>query len=527
MKGLKATSDSSNVQAVPTIAVFDFDGTLTYQDSLFPFLKMIVGQFRFLWGLLILSPTLVGYALHLIPNWQAKETVLTYFLSGLTDEKLQQLGQRFAVQKIPKLIRPEALQRLKWHQEQGHQIILDSSSLEAYLLPWGQTMGFNQVIGTKLASQSGLITGRILGNNCYGKEKVERLKEWLGDLNGYCLYGYGNSRGDQELLDCVNYPYYQTFRDAVTPIGTTKVPYLTALRPRQWTKNLVVFAAPLFAFSINLQSFLGSLLAFVLFCCASSSFYLLNDIKDIESDRQHPIKCKRPIAAGLVSIPVAIGMVVVLLGSALILGWLRSRPLGATIIGYALLQIAYNLKLKHTVILDIFTIATGFVLRAYAGAAATEIVLSPWFILCVAMLALFLGIEKRKAELRLLEIQGGKTRAVLKHYSLPLLIRMESTVTTGTLVAYALWSFGPQVRGASTPWMLLTLPFVLYGIFRYQLLSDPDEIARRSDTNLEKGGRSERPEEVLLTDLPMVITVLGWIITIFVILLLKHQGLIE
>ncbi len=307
----------------------------------------------------------------------------------------------------------------------------------------------------------------------------------------------------------------------------SKAAYLLALRPRQWTKNLIVFAAPLFAFSVNLQSLLGSLLAFVLFCCASSSFYLFNDLADVESDRQHPVKCKRPIAAGLISIPVAIGMAVFLLGSAIAIGFLRSPSLGLTIIAYAVLQTAYNLRLKRTVILDVGAIATGFILRAYAGAAATEIILSPWFLLCTGMLALFLGVEKRKAELRLSEIRGSKTRSVLKRYSLPLLTRMESTVTTGTVLTYALWSSGPQVSGASTPWMMLTLPFVVYGIFRYQLLSDPLEISRRSDSSIEKGGRTERPEEVLLKDLPTLLTVISWVLTTFAILLLKQQGLIK
>ncbi|AVZ30689.1 UbiA family prenyltransferase [Nodularia spumigena] len=158
--------------------------------------------------------------------------------------------------------------------------------------------------------------------------------------------------------------------------------HINALRPRQWTKNLVVFAAPLFAFSINFQSLLGSLLAFVLFCYTSSSFYLINDLADVEADRQHPIKRKRPIAAGLVSIPVAIRMALILLSSSLIIAWWRSPQLGATITAYAILQVAYNLQLKRTVILDIGAIATGFVLRAYAGAAATGIVLSTWFLLC-------------------------------------------------------------------------------------------------------------------------------------------------
>lgn len=301
---------------------------------------------------------------------------------------------------------------------------------------------------------------------------------------------------------------------------------LQAVRPRQWTKNLIVFAAPLFAFSINLPSLLGGVLAFLLFCAASSSFYLINDIMDVEADRQHPVKCKRPIAAGLISVPLALGAALVLLGSALLISWSRSPNLGMAITGYALLQVAYNLRLKRVVILDVVTIAIGFVLRAYAGAAATQIALSPWFLICTASLALFLGIEKRKAELRLLELGVGKTRAVLKRYSLPLLSRMENTVTTSTVITYMLWSSGPKMQGASTSWMLLTLPFVLYGIFRYQLLSDPQEVARRSELSPEHSGKTERPEEVLLTDLPILITVLSWGATVFGILFLKHQGII-
>ncbi len=301
--------------------------------------------------------------------------------------------------------------------------------------------------------------------------------------------------------------------------------YLKALRPRQWTKNLVVFAAPLFAFEITTKSLWGGLLAFFLFCAASSSFYLLNDIIDIKSDRQHPVKSKRPIASGLVAIPTALGMAATLLTSALVLGWWRSPGLGLAILGYALLQVTYNLRLKHTVILDVVAIAIGFILRACGGAAATGIALSSWFLLCTAMLALFLGIEKRKAELRLSEIKGKKSRMVLYRYSLPLLSRMESVATNGTILTYALWSSGPIVRGASTSWMMLTLPFVLHGVFRYQLLSDPQEIARRT-TEVEEGGQTERPEEVLLNDKPLLLTVLAWLATTFSILLLKRYGLI-
>lgn len=226
----------------------------------------------------------------------------------------------------------------------------------------------------------------------------------------------------------------------------------------------------------------------------------------------------------MVAIPTAISMAAILLTLALAIGWWNSPSLGLIILSYALLQVAYNLRLKHTVILDVIAIATGFILRACAGAAATGIMLSAWFLLCTAMLALFLGIEKRKAELRLSDIKGKKSRAVLHRYTLPLLSRMESVVTNGTILSYALWSAGPIVNGASTSWMMLTLPFVLYGIFRYQLLSDPQEIARSSTE--EQGGQTERPDEVLLKDKPILSTVLGWIATTVTILLLKKHGFI-
>lgn len=302
-------------------------------------------------------------------------------------------------------------------------------------------------------------------------------------------------------------------------------PYIRALRPRQWTKNLVVFAAPLFSLGLDWISYVNSFLAFVLFCCISSSFYLANDIIDVESDRLHPTKCKRPIAANLVSIPTATILSISLLTVALVLSWLNSKYLGLTITSYMLLQIAYNLKLKKLVFLDIGAIATGFILRACAGAAATGIVMSSWFLLCTAMLALFLGIEKRKAEL--VSSRGAKTRAVLKKYSLPLLNRMESVVTTCTIMSYALWSSGPKFSGASTPWMLVSLPFVIYGVFRYQLISEMSSTSKNDDTVSTYTESSERPDEVLLKDLPIQITIISWVVVSLTILFLKSQRIIE
>ncbi|MEM9904785.1 MAG: decaprenyl-phosphate phosphoribosyltransferase [Cyanobacteria bacterium P01_D01_bin.44] len=304
--------------------------------------------------------------------------------------------------------------------------------------------------------------------------------------------------------------------------------HFVALRPHQWTKNLIVFAAPLFGFSLSLQTLLGSLLAFGLFCGLSSSFYLINDVVDVESDRRHPIKCKRPIANGLVSIPVALAMAFGLMGGALVLGWLQTALLGTTLLCYAALQSAYNLKLKHLPLLDIIAIATGFILRAIAGGAVNSIELSPWFLLCTAMLALFLGIEKRKAELRLAQLGAGKTRRVLQYYSSSILTRMESTVTTGAIMSYALWSAGPIVNGASTAWMLLTLPFVMYGIFRYQLISEPTYYENLGRSNKPSSlQQTERPEDVLFQDKPILLTVVSWIGVAFMILWLKSHGIIE
>jgi HAD superfamily hydrolase (TIGR01490 family) len=193
------------------VAVFDFDGTLTQRDTLLPFLKMLVGRWAFWWGLVVMSPILTAYTLKLIPNWWAKEGVLRYFLSGKEQTKVYQVARKFALQKIPTLLRPDALQRLQWHQAQGHQLVLVSASLEAYLIPWAEKMGFDMVAGTQLEVKHQRLTGRILGKNCYGQQKVERLRAVLGELSQYSIYAYGDSPGDRELLAVSNYPYYRKF----------------------------------------------------------------------------------------------------------------------------------------------------------------------------------------------------------------------------------------------------------------------------------------------------------------------------
>jgi decaprenyl-phosphate phosphoribosyltransferase len=284
---------------------------------------------------------------------------------------------------------------------------------------------------------------------------------------------------------------------------------LQACRPRQWTKNLLVFAAPLFAFRLDPWVWRQAGGALVAFCLISSAIYLLNDCLDVAADRAHPTKRNRPIAAGLVSVPAALSTAALLAVLSLALASWVAPALAAVVLLYGVIQVGYCLQLKRMVLLDLFCIASGFLLRAIAGALAAGLLPSPWFLLTVGLLALFLAIEKRKAELRLALDRGVLTRKVLERYSLPLLLRLESTVATSAFMSYALWAAGPVLRGAPTSWMLLTVPFVLVGIFRYQLLSDQQEAERRSVSDPQR--TSEKPEEILLGDRGIQLTLAAWL----------------
>ena len=299
-------------------------------------------------------------------------------------------------------------------------------------------------------------------------------------------------------------------------------PLLAACRPRQWTKNLLVFAAPLFAFRFEADVWLPAGGALVAFCLISSAIYLLNDCLDVAADRAHPSKRNRPIAAGLVSVPAALTTAAALAVVSLSFAAWVAPALAGVVLLYGLIQVGYCLQFKRMPLLDLFCIASGFLLRAIAGAVAAMLPPSPWFLLTVGLLALFLAIEKRKAELRVAQDRGVITRKVLERYSLPLLLRLESLVATSAFLSYALWAAGPALNGAPTSWMLLTVPFVLVGIFRYQLLSDPEEAERRRALDPERS--SEKPEEILLGDLGIKLTLAGWLVTTAVIGLLSRAS---
>ncbi|MFN8434728.1 MAG: decaprenyl-phosphate phosphoribosyltransferase [Anaerolineales bacterium] len=284
---------------------------------------------------------------------------------------------------------------------------------------------------------------------------------------------------------------------------------LTALfktmRPRQWTKNVFIFAALVFDKQLFIvDSFLRTLAGFALFCLISSCVYIFNDLADVEADRQHPEKKNRPIASGKLPVSAAwtAGIVFVIL--TLGLAYLLAPTFAGVVAGYFILNLAYSNYLKHIPILDVLIISIGFVLRVGAGVTLIAVErFSPWLYIVMFLLSLFLGFGKRRAELALLAHGAGSHRKVLDGYTLPLLDQYIMIVSGTTIVAYSLYTFSaPNVPENHS--MMLTIPFLVYAIFRYLYLIE-----------VEHAGGT--PEEVLLSDRPFQISMLLWAVTVIII----------
>ena len=286
----------------------------------------------------------------------------------------------------------------------------------------------------------------------------------------------------------------------------TYVLILESLRPKQWTKNLFIFAGLLFSQNIlNFPLLLKAILAFIIFCFLSGSMYILNDILDLEQDKRHKAKSQRPLASGILKVPQAIMALAIFIPLLLGISYYLGLSFFLAVLSYLLLQIAYSFFLKHMVILDVFAIACGFVLRVVAGALVINVEISSWLIICTILLALFLGLSKRRHELMLLEKGAQNHRKVLGQYSPYLLDQMISVVTASTVVAYALYTMSAEtIRKFDTANLIFTVPFVLYGIFRYLYL-------------VHQTGAGGSPEHVLVTDKPLLIDILLWVIAVMII----------
>jgi 4-hydroxybenzoate polyprenyltransferase len=277
---------------------------------------------------------------------------------------------------------------------------------------------------------------------------------------------------------------------------------LAAMRPRQWTKNLLLFAGILFAAQYDEPArWIEAFVAFVAYCAASSAAYIVNDVLDAEEDRRHPLKRNRPIAAGLLApdraLKIAAMLAIFALAAMSWFGWASV----AYVTAFLALQGAYSWRLKHVVLIDVMAIAALFVIRAAAGAEAVDVRISPWLIVCTALLALFLALAKRRGELTALGAGGGVGRGVLAGYSFALVDQLVSIVAACTIVAYSLYTF--EAREGSA--MMATIPFVVFGIFRYLLLMHRKDLG-------------EEPESVLLSDVPILVTIGLWALTSALIL---------
>ena len=291
-------------------------------------------------------------------------------------------------------------------------------------------------------------------------------------------------------------------------------PLLKSLRPTQWPKNVFVLAPLVFGgMLLDSRVTLRAVLALVAFCCASSAVYLINDIRDREEDRRHPLKRLRPIAAGTLKVPVAVLAVAVLVGAAGFLAAGLGRPFALVLGTYLVLNVLYTLWLKHMVILDVMTIAISFVLRVEAGSTATGIEISSWLLLCTIFLALFLAFSKRRHEITLLAHEASGQRPVLDHYSPAFLDQMINVVTASSVVSYALYCVAEEtVKKYHTKHLVFTIPLVLYGIFRYLYLM----YQRPGERN---------PTEAILRDAPFLINILLWGLVVVWIVYGREAGL--
>ncbi len=274
---------------------------------------------------------------------------------------------------------------------------------------------------------------------------------------------------------------------------------MQSLRPAQWAKNLFVLAPLVFGdLLLDATAASRALLALLAFCCGSSAVYLINDLRDREEDRRHPLKRLRPLAAGTLAVPVAVAAVAMLAGAALVVAFYLGLPFARILGAYLVINVLYTLWFKHMVILDVMSISLGFVLRVEAGAEATGVEVSRWLFLCTIFLALFLAFSKRRHEITLLAGAASGQRPVLDHYSPAFLDQMINVVTASSVVSYALYAVAPETVGKfHTENLVYTIPLVLYGIFRYLYL-----MYQRPD--------ARNPTEAILRDPPFLVNMLLW-----------------
>ena len=336
---------------------------------------------------------------------------------------------------------------------------------------------------------------------------------WKRSLNRTEIYG------DIHVDLVLGRSYYRVMDQTQSPTDVKRARVIRALvvavRPRQWVKNLVIYLA--FFFTLNeywdlgdpfaaLTEFGKATVAFVIFSALTGAVYLINDIFDVERDRLHPRKRLRPIASGQLSVSVAWSAAAVLAGTGLVAAFVFQPMFGLVSLAYVVSIVAYSMYLKQIVIIDVFTISGGFVLRAVAGAVVMQVPISPWLFICTGLAALLLALAKRRSELAQAGENAGSQRKSLQAYTLPFLDQLISVVATAAVVAYSLYTFTAENLPDNHA-MMLTIPFVVYGLFRYLY------IVHQTDAG-------ENPEDVLLGDAPLATAITLWLISAGLVLAL-------
>lgn len=277
------------------------------------------------------------------------------------------------------------------------------------------------------------------------------------------------------------------------------------MRPKQWIKNLFIFGAVIFSGKFTYENiFIKNIFVFFIFCLVSSCVYILNDLVDVNKDRQHPEKKNRPIASGKVKTYEAVILEVLLIVIVIITAYNLDIKLFMVFSVYFIINILYSIILKNLIIIDVMIITLGFVLRVQSGAIITNVQLSPWMILCTILISLFMALNKRKSEIIILKDKSGNHRKILDDYSVEFIDNMLTIVTPSIFIAYCLYTFS----STQSRTMMITIPFVLYGIFRYQYLMMKQNI----------GGK---PEDIFQKDIPFLVNILLWCISVILIIYFK------
>ncbi|MGQ0603022.1 MAG: decaprenyl-phosphate phosphoribosyltransferase [Anaerolineales bacterium] len=287
---------------------------------------------------------------------------------------------------------------------------------------------------------------------------------------------------------------------------------LKTMRPRQWVKNFFIFAALVFDHKLfQTDAALKTLIGFGLLCLLSSTVYIVNDLADMDKDRQHPKKRHRPLASGVLRPGVALAAVALYLAVSLPLAFWLHLGFGLVAVVYLIINLLYSFWLKNIVLIDVLFLASGYLLRVVGGAVMIGSAISPWLYVCMTLAALFIGFGKRRGEMALMQASSGSSRKVLQEYTLPFLDELINIVATSTIVAYSFYTFSAENLPENRA-MMLTIPFVLYGIFRYLYL-------------IHIKGEGGAPDELVFTDRPLLLTVVLWGLTCVLILYLNRPAL--